>query len=319
MLSRPRMCDGGVATWMRSRSVSCSASRQCPTAASSDAWVCRTAFGRPVVPELNTSTASPSAGIAPDAGSPAPIGSSRCSIGIRPSSTGWSPAAWAGLVSARAWSTSPRFQAGLSSTAVAPSRQIARSRATNSGRLDAITATRWPAVTPRLVSVVASPPANASSSSRLNRRSSNASAAGSVTSHSSPAVLRRPYQLWRIVFSIRKNAIREGLIVEHVAAATPDAADRTATPGTVTIHLERKKVTVPLMPGETLLESARRAGLDPPFNCEAGNCGTCMARLEEGHATMRVNDALEDDEVAEGYILTCQGVPDTASITVRYE
>ena len=73
------------------------------------------------------------------------------------------------------------------------------------------------------------------------------------------------------------------------------------------------------VPGETLLESARRAGLDPPFNCEAGNCGTCMAKLEEGHATMRVNDALDDDEVAEGYILTCQGVPDTDSITVRYE
>lgn len=90
-------------------------------------------------------------------------------------------------------------------------------------------------------------------------------------------------------------------------------------PGTVTIHLARKKVTVPLVPGETLLESARRAGLDPPFNCEAGNCGTCMARLTEGTATMRVNDALDDDEVEDGYILTCQAVPDAAPITVQYE
>jgi ferredoxin len=98
-----------------------------------------------------------------------------------------------------------------------------------------------------------------------------------------------------------------------------DPASNGAEAGTVTIYLDRKKVTVPLVPGETLLETARRAGLDPPFNCEAGNCGTCMARLEEGHATMRVNDALEEDEVAEGYILTCQGVPDTDSITVRYE
>lgn len=89
--------------------------------------------------------------------------------------------------------------------------------------------------------------------------------------------------------------------------------------GTVTIHMDRKKVSVPLIPGETLLQSARRAGLEPPFSCEAGNCGTCMAKLEEGHATMRVNDALDEDEVAEGYILTCQGVPDTDSITVRYE
>lgn len=90
-------------------------------------------------------------------------------------------------------------------------------------------------------------------------------------------------------------------------------------PGTVTIHLERKKVTVPLVPGETLLQSARRAGLDPPFNCEAGNCGTCMARLTEGTATMRINDALDDDEVADGYILTCQGIPVTTPITVQYE
>jgi ferredoxin len=102
---------------------------------------------------------------------------------------------------------------------------------------------------------------------------------------------------------------------------TPRVTDPSngAEAGTVTIYLDRKKVTVPLVPGETLLETARRAGLAPPFSCEAGNCGTCMARLEEGKATMRVNDALEEDEVAEGYILTCQGVPDTGSITVRYE
>lgn len=98
-----------------------------------------------------------------------------------------------------------------------------------------------------------------------------------------------------------------------------DPATNGAEVATVTIHLDRKKVTVPQVPGETLLETARRAGLAPPFSCEAGNCGTCMARLTEGHATMRTNDALEDDEVAEGYILTCQGVPDTATITVLYE
>lgn len=90
-------------------------------------------------------------------------------------------------------------------------------------------------------------------------------------------------------------------------------------PGTVTILLDRKRATVPLVPGETLLESARRAGLDPPFNCEAGNCGTCMAKLTEGTATMRINDALDDDEVADGYVLTCQGIPDGAPITVHYE
>lgn len=106
---------------------------------------------------------------------------------------------------------------------------------------------------------------------------------------------------------------------EETARVTDPASSDGHGAGTVTILLDRKKVSVALVPGETLLESARRAGLQPPFSCEAGNCGTCMARLVEGHATMRANEALDEDEVAEGYILTCQGVPDTDSITVLYE
>jgi len=95
------------------------------------------------------------------------------------------------------------------------------------------------------------------------------------------------------------------------AAAEPDA--------TVTIVLGSKRVSMPRRANETLLESARRGGLAPPFSCEAGNCGTCIARLTKGSATMRVNDALTEEEVADGYVLTCQGVPETGSVTVRYE
>jgi ferredoxin-NADP reductase len=101
--------------------------------------------------------------------------------------------------------------------------------------------------------------------------------------------------------------------------AEPAAAEAEETGGTITIHLDRKKAEVPRRPNETLLESARRAGLSPPFSCEAGNCGTCMARLSEGSATMKVNEALEEDEVEDGYVLTCQAIPDTPSVTVHYE
>jgi ferredoxin len=92
-----------------------------------------------------------------------------------------------------------------------------------------------------------------------------------------------------------------------------------ADPGQVTILLDRKKVSVSRVANETLLESARRAGLSPPFSCEAGNCGTCMGKLVEGKATMRINDALDEDEVEDGYILTCQAVPDTDSISFSYD
>lgn len=97
----------------------------------------------------------------------------------------------------------------------------------------------------------------------------------------------------------------------------PTAGDRPG--GDVTILLDRKKVSVPQVPGETLLESARRAGLSPPTSCEAGNCGTCIAQLTDGSATMRVNDVLDDDEIADGFILTCQAVPDSPSISVSYD
>lgn len=89
--------------------------------------------------------------------------------------------------------------------------------------------------------------------------------------------------------------------------------------GEVTIVLDRRKVSVPRVPEETLLESARRAGLSPPFSCEAGNCGTCMAKLTAGKVTMRANEVLEEDELDEGYILTCQAVPDTDSVSVCYD
>jgi ferredoxin len=103
------------------------------------------------------------------------------------------------------------------------------------------------------------------------------------------------------------------------ASAAAPAQSAATEEGTVTIFLNRTKKSVPRRDGETLLESARRAGLTPPFSCESGNCATCMAKLTEGEATMRVNDALTDDDLDEGYILTCQAVPDTPSVTVRYE
>jgi ferredoxin-NADP reductase len=89
--------------------------------------------------------------------------------------------------------------------------------------------------------------------------------------------------------------------------------------GTVSIVLAGRKHTVPQHAGETLLESARRADLSPPFSCEAGNCATCIAQVTDGAAKMRANNALDDDEVADGWVLTCQGEPVTPHITVVYE
>jgi 3-ketosteroid 9alpha-monooxygenase subunit B len=119
-----------------------------------------------------------------------------------------------------------------------------------------------------------------------------------------------------------------GVLAERVhlerfeAAATP--LDSPAVAGSivteeVTIELDRRTTTVPYSPGDTLLQTARMAGLRAPSSCEIGSCGTCMARLTEGSAQMVNNDALEDDEVEEGWVLTCQALPTSRTVRVVYE
>jgi 3-ketosteroid 9alpha-monooxygenase subunit B len=108
-----------------------------------------------------------------------------------------------------------------------------------------------------------------------------------------------------------------------VAAGDAEAADNAGAtseiPDEVTITLARKTTVVPYQRGDTVLETARRGGLRPPFSCEAGNCATCMAFLKEGSVTMRANNALTPDEVEEGWILTCQSLPTARTVSVEYE
>ncbi len=87
----------------------------------------------------------------------------------------------------------------------------------------------------------------------------------------------------------------------------------------VTIELDRRTTTVAYSVGDTLLQTARMAGLSAPSSCEVGSCGTCMARLTEGCARMLNNDALEDDEVEDGWVLTCQALPTSRTVRVVYE
>jgi 3-ketosteroid 9alpha-monooxygenase subunit B len=87
----------------------------------------------------------------------------------------------------------------------------------------------------------------------------------------------------------------------------------------VVFILDRKTTTATYRSGDTLLQTARSAGLKAPASCETGSCGTCMAKIVEGTARMLNNDALEDDEVADGWVLTCQSLPTSRSVRVDYE
>lgn len=102
-----------------------------------------------------------------------------------------------------------------------------------------------------------------------------------------------------------------------VPVETEKVPDDAATGVEVTIRLDGSTKVATHRPGTTLLQTARQAGLSPPYSCEAGNCATCMAKLVEGRATMRANNALTEEEVAEGWVLTCQAVP-ASTVEVVY-
>ena len=70
---------------------------------------------------------------------------------------------------------------------------------------------------------------------------------------------------------------------------------------------------------ESILDAAARAGIDLPFSCKAGVCSTCRTRLVKGKVELAENYALEDWELAEGFILACQAHAQTSEIELTYD
>jgi ring-1,2-phenylacetyl-CoA epoxidase subunit PaaE len=71
--------------------------------------------------------------------------------------------------------------------------------------------------------------------------------------------------------------------------------------------------------GDAVLDVALDSGLDVPFACKGAVCCTCKARVVEGKVEMAMNYALTDEEVADGYVLTCQTYPRSAQVTIDYD
>ncbi len=68
-----------------------------------------------------------------------------------------------------------------------------------------------------------------------------------------------------------------------------------------------------------ILDAALGAGADLPFACKGGVCATCKCKVMEGEVAMKVNYALEEDEVSKNYVLSCQSVPLTESVKLNFD
>lgn len=86
----------------------------------------------------------------------------------------------------------------------------------------------------------------------------------------------------------------------------------------MTLEGRRRTLTFDADKG-SILENARAAGLPAPYACKAGVCATCRAKLVSGEVTMKANYGLSADEVAQGYVLTCQAVPLTDDVELNFD
>jgi 3-ketosteroid 9alpha-monooxygenase subunit B len=108
----------------------------------------------------------------------------------------------------------------------------------------------------------------------------------------------------------------------YVERFTPEEDDEhpPASEGAeITVTLGGRTITVVNRSHWTLVQAARTGGLFPPSSCHLGQCATCVARITEGQVEMRNNQILSPEEVADGWVLTCQARPVTPRVTVVYE
>ncbi len=90
--------------------------------------------------------------------------------------------------------------------------------------------------------------------------------------------------------------------------------------GELRITLDGHTQKVPISSrGHSILELAQQEGVSVPYACKGGVCSTCRAHLDSGEVDMPVNYALEADECAAGYILTCQAYPVSRDIAVNFD
>ncbi len=101
----------------------------------------------------------------------------------------------------------------------------------------------------------------------------------------------------------------------HQVPANLVAPDWSAT-GIITRGGERQEISIGN--NETILAAAERHELDLPYSCRSGVCGTCKARCVSGSVTMSANTVLDERELSEGWILTCQALPTTEKLEIVY-
>ena len=125
---------------------------------------------------------------------------------------------------------------------------------------------------------------------------------------------------------LERGVAKERIHIERFTADRPSAAvaqemaklEAKAVGATVSVTLDGRTRRVEFTQSN-ILDSALAAGLRAPFACKAGVCATCRAKVVSGKVEMAARYGLTDEEVAAGYVLTCQSVPVGDGVAVDYD
>ena len=117
---------------------------------------------------------------------------------------------------------------------------------------------------------------------------------------------------------------RDRVLIERFEAAGNDAVpvepeEGDVIPSEITIHFEGKAHKVPYRKGLSILEAARAAGLNPLSSCEEGFCASCAAKRIKGKIVLARNDIYTEDDLANNWILTCQGHCFGPEVEITYD
>lgn len=132
-----------------------------------------------------------------------------------------------------------------------------------------------------------------------------------------------------IAGALKDHGLKDGQIkFELFASAQPGRLARRTNPAAgasaakatqATITMDGAARSFAMDKEQSILDAALENAMDAPFACKAGVCSTCKCRLLEGEVEMVANHALEDYEVAQGYVLSCQSYPVTDRVVVDYD
>lgn len=107
------------------------------------------------------------------------------------------------------------------------------------------------------------------------------------------------------------------IFVERFSADNSDS-DIQGVEAQLTATLNNEKISSNITENQTVLRSLLEAGFNPPYSCEGGVCSSCICKLTKGEVYMKNNLALSEQQVSDGYILSCQALAQTEVVEVEY-